>query len=194
MIGLVMAGGKGSRMQSIEEKLLLKYHKPVIIQVVDAMKSSQCFSKIIVATSPYSPKTKKVLVKNEIEVFDTPGKGYSHDLNYVLQSIDEVTLVVSGDQPLLDDIIIKKIVNQDYKNKLWTSYLVTKEFLDSLDMKSCYPISYEGKECYFTGVSAVEASKISKLQKVEENYIILNDRRIAFNLNTKEDYSLLHTA
>jgi len=29
------------------------------------------------------------------------------------------------------------------------------------------------------------------MKPVEESYIILDDKRIAFNLNTKEDYDLL---
>ena len=44
MIGLIMAGGKGTRMDSDEEKLLLPYKKPVILHVVDALEQSNCFS------------------------------------------------------------------------------------------------------------------------------------------------------
>ncbi len=61
MIGLVMAGGKGTRMNLFDEKLLLEYKKPVIFHVVDALKNSGCFSKVIVATSSNSPKTKQTL-------------------------------------------------------------------------------------------------------------------------------------
>ena len=61
MIGLVMAGGKGTRMNLDTEKLLLKYKKPVILHVVDSIKNSNCFSKILAITSPNSPKTKKFL-------------------------------------------------------------------------------------------------------------------------------------
>ncbi|MGQ0377111.1 MAG: NTP transferase domain-containing protein, partial [Nitrososphaerota archaeon] len=112
MIGLVMAGGKGSRMNISEEKLLLKYKKPVILHVVDALKNSNCFSQIVAATSQNSPKTKNLLEENGIKVFETLGNGYVKDLNVVLQSFDDYVLVVSGDLPLLDEQIIKKIVNQ----------------------------------------------------------------------------------
>ena len=37
MIALVMAGGKGTRMNSSEEKLLLEYKKPVIFHVLAAL-------------------------------------------------------------------------------------------------------------------------------------------------------------
>ena len=51
MIGFVMAGGKGTRMNLDHEKLLLKYTKPIILHVVDSLKDSNCFSKILAITS-----------------------------------------------------------------------------------------------------------------------------------------------
>ena len=64
MIGLVMGGGKGTRMDLAGEKLLLQYKKPVIFHVIDALKNSHCFSQVIVATSPNPPDTKRVLEQN----------------------------------------------------------------------------------------------------------------------------------
>ena len=59
MIGLVMAGGRGSRMEfPSPEKLLLEYEKPVILHVIDSLNDSHCFSKVFAATSPNSPDTK----------------------------------------------------------------------------------------------------------------------------------------
>jgi len=58
MIAVVMAGGRGSRMKSSDEKLLLHYKKkPLILHVIDALDASKCFDKIIAITSPNSPKT-----------------------------------------------------------------------------------------------------------------------------------------
>jgi len=190
MIGLVMAGGKGSRMNLSEEKLLLKYKKPVILHVVDALKNSECFSQIVAATSQNSPKTKNLLEENGIKVFETLGNGYVKDLNTVLKSFDDYVLVVSGDLPLLDEQIIKQIANQKSDN-VWLSFLVTKEFLDLYNIKQQYSIRFEEKECAFTGISLINAKKISSLDSVKENYVILDDKRIAFNLNTKEDLTLL---
>jgi len=190
MIGLVMAGGKGSRMNLSEEKLLLKYKKPVILHVVDALKNSECFSQIVATTSQNSPKTKNLLEENGIKVFETLGNGYVKDLNTVLKSFDDYVLVVSGDLPLLDEQIIKQIANQKSDN-VWLSFLVTKEFLDLYNIKQQYSTRFEGKECAFTGISLVNAKKISSLDSVKENYVILDDKRIAFNLNTKEDLALL---
>ncbi len=188
-----MAGGKGTRMNSDSEKLLLKYKKPVILHVVDSLKNSNCFSKILAVTSSNSPKTKKFLQENNVETIETSGNGYVEDLNSVLQEIDDVVLIVSGDLPLLDEDIIKKIVNEYDSKKIWTSILVTKNFLTSLGMKSDYSISDDNKLCHYTGISLVNSDKISSLENIDENSIIIDDKRIAFNLNTKEDYDLLST-
>ncbi len=193
MIGLVMAGGKGIRMNLDNEKLLLKYKKPVILHVIDSLKNSNCFSKIISITSSNSPKTKKLLEKNNIEIFDTPGIGYVEDLNLVLKTINDVVLVSSGDLPLLDEKIIQKIVTYYNSQTIWTSILVTNKFLTTLGIESDYSVNFDNQKCHYTGISLINSQKITSLENLEENFIIIDDKRIAFNLNTKQDYDLLST-
>ena len=193
MIGLVMAGGKGTRMDTLNEKLLLEYKKPIIFQVIDALKNSHCFSKVIVATSPNSPDTKHALEKDDIETLPTPGNGYANDLNFLLQKLDGFVFVVSGDLPLLDEEIIQDMINYN-SEYTWSSFLVSKKFLNSLGLESNLLVKYDNTECAYTGVSIINADKIKDLSLVSENYIILDDKRIAFNLNTKEDYELLSSS
>jgi len=193
MIGLVMAGGKGIRMNLDNEKLLLKYKKPIILHVVDSLKNSNCFSKILAVTSSNSPKTKKLLQENNVETFDTPGIGYVKDLNLALKTLNDIVLVTSGDLPLLDKEVIQKIVNQFDSKNIWTSILVTNKFLTTLGIESDYSVNFDNQTCHYTGISLVNSEKISSLEKLEENYIIIDDKRIAFNLNTKQDYDLLST-
>ena len=194
MIGLVMAGGKGIRMNSDNEKLLLKYKKPVILHVIDSLKNSNCFSKIISITSSNSPKTKKLLQENNVETFDTPGIGYVEDLNLALKTINDVVLVSSGDLPLLDKEIIQKIVTHYDSQNIWTSILVTNKFLTTLGIESDYSVNFDNQTCHYTGISLINSEKITSLENLEENFVIIDDKRIAFNLNTKQDYDLLSTA
>ena len=193
MIGLVMAGGKGTRMDIPEEKLLLEYKKPIIFHVIDALKNSYCFSKVVVATSPNSPDTKHVLEERGVETLDTEGNGYVNDLNFLLQKMDGFVFVASGDLPLLDEEIIQKLAEFNSES-VWTSFLVSKEFLNSLGLESNLLVKYDSTECVYTGISIVNADKIKNLNLVNENYVILNDKRIAFNLNTKKDYELLSSS
>ncbi|MDH3610761.1 MAG: NTP transferase domain-containing protein [Nitrosopumilus sp.] len=193
MIGIVMAGGKGSRMKLPEEKLLLKYKKPIILQVADALSNSNCFSKIIFITSPNSPKTKQLLQENKYEIFETSGIGYAEDLNLVLKSLNDPVFITSADLPLLDSEIIKKIVNFYNPKITWTTIIVTKKFLESLGLTSVYDITFKNQICNYTGISMINSQNISKLESIEENFVIIDDKRIGFNVNTKQDYRLLST-
>ncbi len=53
-------------------------------------------------------------------------------------------------------------------------------------------MKYGDVECVYTGISIINADKIKDSNLVNEDYVILDDERIAFNLNTKEDYELLN--
>ena len=194
MIGLVMAGGRGSRMEfPSPEKLLLEYEKPVIFHVIDSLNDSHCFSKVFAATSSNSPDTKFELERIGVETLDTQGNGYVNDLNFLLQKMDGFVFVVSGDLPLLDEEIIQKLVEFNSES-VWTSFLVSKKFLDSLSLESNLLVKHNGVECIYTGISIINADKIKNLNSVNEDYVILDDKRIAFNLNTKEDYELLSSS
>ncbi len=189
MIGLIMAGGKGTRMNSDEEKLLLTYEKPVILHVVEALQKSNCFTRIIALTSPNSPKTEKILQETGVETLSSPGESFVSDLNQMLQQLDDVVFVTSGDLPLLDSQIVKKIVELYEREETWTSIVTTLSFQQSLGIKSDCIV--EGYDYGHTGISIVDAKKITNFDSVKEKFVVLDDKRIGLNLNTKDDYQLL---
>ena len=191
MIGLVMAGGKGTRMQSDKEKLLLKYKKPLVLHVVDALKNSKCFEKIIAVTSPNSPQTQKILSENNVKIIETLGDNFVKDLNHVLKQLDDYVFVASGDLPLLDENIVRQIVADSNTKKIWTSVVTTKSFQSSLNLEPECLISLNNEEHVHTGISIVNASEIQNFDSVDEDYLIINDKRICLNVNTKTDFELL---
>ena len=191
MIGLIMAGGRGTRMHSNEEKLLLNYKKPVILHVVDALQQSNCFSKIIALTSPNSPKTEKILKETGIDIISSRGESFVSDLNEMLQQLDEIVFVTSGDLPLLDSQIVKTIIDHHEAEQIWTSIVTTLTFQKTLGIKSDCII--ENHDYVQTGISIVDAKKITNLDPVEEKFLVIDDKRIGLNLNTKDDYNLLRS-
>ena len=194
MIALIMAGGKGTRMNIKGEKLLLKYKKPLIFHVVEALQQSNCFSRIIAATSFHSKQTRMSLRRSNIEILDTAGQGYVLDLNEILKSLEDYIFISSGDMPLLDKQIVKKMISLYNVANAWTSYLVTKNFCAKFQTQNSETIIFKKQECIFTGLSIVNSKKIKDLNHITEKYIILNDQRISTNINTLENYqSLLPT-
>ena len=65
-------------------KLLLKYKKPIILHVVDFLKQSNCFSKIIAITSNNSDKM--FLEQNNIETLNS-SEMTAEDPNVVLSKV-----------------------------------------------------------------------------------------------------------
>ena len=189
MISLIMAGGKGTRMNTKQEKLLLEYKKPVIMHVVDALKNSNCFSRIIAATSSNSPETEKPLRQSGVEIISTSGKDFVSDLNFVLRQLDDSVFITSGDLPLLDDKIIKQISENYNPKNVWTSIVTTNKFLNSIGINSEY--TTKNKEYVYSGISLVNASEINNLESIEEDLVVIDDKRIGLNINTKDDYELL---
>ena len=186
-----MCGGKGTRMKSSEEKLLLKYKKPIIEHVLNAFKNSGIFSKIVCVTSNNAPKTHKFVSDLGIDILETKGSGYVNDLNDSLIKFDELIFVASGDMPLLDSEIIQKIIKLVDEKNAWTSILVRKNFLQSLGLEAEFFVNWNGEECVYTGISIVDPNQIENIQHVPESYIILDDKRVAVNLNTQKDYNLI---
>ncbi|MDE1815610.1 MAG: NTP transferase domain-containing protein [Thaumarchaeota archaeon] len=194
MIGLVMCGGKGTRMESVQEKLLVKYKKPVIEHVISALEESRCFSKIVCATSRNAPKTAEFVKSLGKSTVETKGNGYVEDLSEVLKNFDEQVFVVSGDLALLDSDIVQKIVKQSGSNHPWTSVLASKKFLDLIGVHPEYLVNYNGQEHAFTGISIVNPKDVAGMNHVKESYVVIDDKRVAINLNTKRDYDLLGAA
>ena len=128
-----------------------------------------------------------------ISTIQTEGNGYVNDLNRTLQNFNEHVFVISGDMPLLDAKIIKKIVQLVDTKNTWTTVLLSKKFLDSLHMKTEYLVIYNKKEYSYSGISIVNPTRLSGMKHVVESYVVLDDKRIALNLNTKQDYDLLST-
>jgi len=191
MIGLVMCGGKGTRMKSSEEKLLLKYKKPIIEHVLNAFEDSKIFSKIICVTSNNAPKTREFVSKMGVDILETKGNGYVNDLGESISKFNELIFVASGDMPLLDSDIIHKITKLVNDKNAWTSILVRKSFLQSLGFDTEFLVKYNDEECAYTGISIIDPRQIKNMQYVTESYIILDDKKIATNLNTKKDYDLI---
>ena len=67
--------------------------------------------------------------------------------------------------------------------------MTTLSFQKSLGLKPGCVINEN--DFVYTGISIVDAKKITNLDTVDEKFLVLDDKRIAFNLNTKDDYDLL---
>ncbi len=194
MMALVMAGGRGSRMAGTQEKLLLRYKKPLVTHVIDALREYGRLEEILAATSPRAPRTEALLSGLGVRTIRTAGDGYVQDLGRALQHMSGRALVVPGDMPLLDGKIVGSILSRYSPASDWTSFVITEDYLASLGLSAGFSVTCGGVRCAYTGISVVNARAAGSHSAVKEHLEIINDRRIAFNLNTRRECGLLGLA
>ena len=250
MIGMVMAGGRGSRMAASAaaaaaarndepspepsphaadraawgEKLLLPVSspaasdagasKPVVSHVIDVLLGSDQIDAVVAVVSQgNAPLTRKMLWDKyhnsgdddddddgSIHIVDSAGAGYSEDLGsamrHMLQrryhGIHGGVLVVSGDMPLLDRGVVAS-VSARYARGAWTSIVTSREYAGLWGMSLEYEVVVDGTVCCYTGVSLVDPAVMEPGAHgaVPQRHAIVDDHRIAFTLNTVQDYDRL---
>jgi adenosylcobinamide-phosphate guanylyltransferase len=188
-----MAGGMGKRMLSNEEKPMLNLHnRPMVGYVLNALKNSNCFAKVIAVVSNNTPGTAKFLATNGVQVADSSGDDYVKDLNYVLELIKpNKTFIVSSDLPLLTGNIVKEIVSSfDKCRKPCLTVVVSRAFIDELGISTDYCFEYNGKIVCHTGVSIIDSSKVSGYDSIDEELLIMDKLQLALNVNTTHELKL----
>jgi len=206
MHALVMAGGKGTRMNARCEKPLLNINgKPMISYVLNALIDSKCFNYVWVAVSKNTVNTKAYLNEHyrSVMVIDTPAIDYVYDLNYALTYISnhmynaEPILITAADLPLLDCNIVKYIIDmyEHYSSKkdAWIVIVVSTKLLRYIQVSS--KLQVNGMDKYYSGISIVNPRVLDNIiynthNSIKEEYMLIDDVRVAVNVNTMNDLKL----
>ena len=186
---LVMAGGKGTRMELSEEKPLLQVGgKPVIEHVITALKNAKKVSSIVVAVSNFTPKTAKMLLKFPVSVIKTPGKEYVSDMGYAVRTLSlQTVLAIGADLPLITAEVIDAIVEHYERcGKPALSVVVSMETKAKLGLGGKYGFELNGKHMVPAGINLIDGRKIDEKELDEEIYV--SDRKeVAMNINTIQE-------
>lgn len=187
LIGLIMAGGKGKRMEVDGEKPLIPLaNKPMIKHVIDALREVEDIEKIIVGTSPHTPKTTKYISSLSIETVKTNGKGYHPDLKEAIKKIgNETTLIISADLPLIKPTTLKNIIIKFYKSDKPSLSVFVEQASADKDWNPEDEFKVKGRKVYPAGINIIEGRKIN-LDKIEQENIILSEPELAINVNSEE--------
>lgn len=111
---LIMAGGKGTRLEADVEKPLLELDGRFLIDyILDAVDGCEHIDNFWAVTSPHTPKTEEYLKEKSIQIFQAPGDGYVEDLVFTIKKLEiGKTLVVSADLPLLTSKDLSWVINE----------------------------------------------------------------------------------
>ena len=187
IIALIMAGGKGIRLEEKVEKPLVKINGMSMIQyVIDALENSKKIDEILVATSINTPKTTEFLKNKGIPTIMTTGKDYVHDLGQILSKFTEsdIILTITADLPLITGEIIDHIITiYEKSTKPAMSVMVPAHLFTEYGLKPTTTFD----NLVPSGLNILRG--INKTQN--EQVLIIEKIELALNINTCEDIKLL---
>ena len=183
---IVMAGGRGTRLKTPVEKPLFKLqNKPLIKYVLDNLDSSKLIEKIIIATSPNTPKTSAYIENFNHEILDTPGVDYINDLSFILDyfeniSGDDILLFINADLPFINGVCIDYILKSYFKSQ--------KEALSTFIPVCVFEDLNLDYEYEYNGLVPVGVNILKSINKIQDDYqLIIEKEELAFNINTLQD-------
>lgn len=186
---LVMAGGKGTRLDLDCEKPLVKVNnKTMINHVIDALLNSKYVDKIIVAVSPNTPLTTEYVKQFPVIVITTSGMGYIEDLSEVLSNRDyveedEVIMTIVADLPFVTGEQLDDVFKHYFERKKPAMCVSVPEYLfEEYGIKPT--LVFDG--LVPTGVNLLLANNEEQDQTIYESKNV----ELAFNINTINDLDL----
>ena len=191
---LIMAGGKGKRMELTVEKPLIQFlGRPLIDWVIDAVKSAENISEFYVVTSENTPETEKKCLKECLKVIRTGAKGYHDDLKQaVLQAnLSGPVLTMPADLPAITGEALDKIVAAYEKcGKDYLAVFAPIEKREALGLSISSTDEYQGVWYAVTGVNVINGAKVTYEGKIETAAIITDDIEVLLNINTQKDLEI----
>ncbi|MGD6806254.1 MAG: NTP transferase domain-containing protein [Candidatus Bathyarchaeia archaeon] len=190
---LVMAGGKGSRMKlAIEKPLVPVGGKPVIEYVLSALRGAKKIDRIIVATSPTTPKTTALMKQLGVEIIETPGKDYVNDMGYTVQTLKlGVFLAIAADLPLVKPEIVDAIVER-YEQCGKPALTVAVPMAIKLRLGMCIDYSFKEGELDVVpvGINIIDGGKRYGDEWLDQDIFVLDCEQLAVNINTVSELQL----
>ncbi len=177
MIGLVMAGGRGSRMRARVEKPLVCFRgKPMVLRVVEAVREAGLTP--LVATSGYTRATERVVREAGVEVVRTPGRGFVEDACELVAEFGRLMLVCA-DMPLLRGRELRWVMEQAGEGCL--NVMVRVGLLRKLGIS---PAPQQG------GLAAAGVCVASEAGECRQ--VVSNNPRLAVNVNSHADLNVAY--
>ncbi len=200
---LIMVGGQATRFEfsqlktKVREKALLQLGSKCFIEyILEAARYSQNIDKIYAAVSPFTPMTRDFLIKlpKQVEICDTPGKGYHEDLKFAVKRLKlGVVLTAGTDIPLIKKTHLDQIIEKYWICKKPAMAVVgllpqfVKQGLSATTVFH-YPEYKEG--LVPLGINIIDGGLIDH-PELEQAIYVLDDEELLFNINTIEDYNVL---
>jgi adenosylcobinamide-phosphate guanylyltransferase len=186
MLALIMAGGRGTRLNKGEKPLVSIYGAPMISYVHRALTAARLDP--VVVTSPQTPMTFEWCKANGIERCHADGRGFIEDTIQAVQTLGEhhPVFVCVSDIPCVTCKCIQ-FVAESYRlsGKEACSSWVPSYLFPGFNRDLPYLGMIDGIEAYPAGVNILRGDIIKQPQ--QEVCLLIHDPGLALNVNTHAD-------
>jgi adenosylcobinamide-phosphate guanylyltransferase len=187
---LVMAGGKGTRLNMGEKPLVKLMGRPLIQYIVNALEDCS-LDQIFVAATKNVPETCRWIEEQGLPIITTPGIGFVTDMIYAVEKtgVMKPILIVMADLPLITSDLMDEIL-EVYRERPEPA-LSTHTPLSlhtKLGHRPDSLFNYKGQLIVPAGVNILDGINIRKEQ--EDYHLILERIELVVNVNVADDLKL----
>ncbi|MFZ8858497.1 MAG: NTP transferase domain-containing protein [Candidatus Caldarchaeales archaeon] len=193
-VGLVMAGGRGTRMGGVEKALLEVDGRPLVEHVLMRLELVRSLRRTLCVTSPHTPRTTEHLRRLGVEVFIASGRGHYDDLHMALESMGSGSYAAfSADVPFINPEKVDELLYRhhagDLRGERMVVVMVPIGLVASLGLKPSSPARMTGGDLQHTGIKLIHYSAGTTLERLlsEMRVITVEEESFAVNVNTPED-------
>lgn len=182
MLGLILAGGQGTRYGPGEKPLALCAGRPMIERVAEAL--GEAGLEVVVVASSCTPFTQNWCRAHDLLCICTEGAGYVEDLAEAasLLGLDGPVLCVSSDLPCITADLVEMVVAA-YAAQTLPALSVWVPIGDGPTDAPCTE-EVDGCRAVPAGINVLDGGRMGEVQ--EETRLLLHDPCLLYNVNTKE--------
>ncbi len=193
-VGLVMAGGRGTRMGGVEKAMLEVDGRPMVEHVLMRLERVRSLRRVLCVTSPYTPRTTEHLMRLGVEVFRASGRGHYDDLHMALEAMGSGSYAAfSADVPFVNPARVEELLIRhhegDLRDERMVVVMVPTGLAASLGLKPSSPLRRMAGDLQHTGVKLIHYVAGTALERLlsEVRFITVEEESFAVNVNTPED-------
>jgi adenosylcobinamide-phosphate guanylyltransferase len=187
---MVMAGGRGTRLQMGEKPMVRLLGRHLIDYVITALEDSS-IERIFVAATDSVPHTKEWASERGLVVVGTPGVGFVADMVSGVEAagIKDPVLVIMADLPLVTADLIDEIIGvYEGRPEPALSTHTPIGLHGRLGRRPDSLFNYQGRLIVPAGINVLDGARIKEEQ--EDFHLVLERMELAVNVNTAEDLRL----
>ncbi|MEE3363415.1 MAG: NTP transferase domain-containing protein [Methanomethylophilus sp.] len=193
MEALINAGGKGTRMGDcgIEKPMQVIGGEPVVMRVVNAMRSAKSIDRVLVSVSEHTSATARYLEDNGIETIHTSGDDFMMDLHDSFSVLNgKYVLTSPSDIPMMTSTVIDKTVEAFRPEMQSMIVYIDAGTVREMGVIPSYKKEINGKEWVISGLSIMDREATLEGTYLNEEGLFTDWQELAVNVNTQGELSL----